>query len=182
MKQWITIFIAVGLWISSSRAQAPQSADDILDEAISIAGKEKKNVFIIFHASWCGWCHKMDTAMNDPAVRKFFNDNYVIRHLTVYESKSKKSLENPGAEDLLKRYKGDDEGIPYWMIFDREGQLLADSKIRKPGESLDDGANTGCPAKENEVDHFVKVLKQTSRLKESDLATIKKRFRLNDSH
>lgn len=177
------ILFAVGcLFLSAaSKAQAPPSAGDILKQAYSTAGKEKKNVFVIFHASWCGWCKKMDTAMNDLAVKKFFTDNYVIRHLVVYESKGKENLENPGALDLLKKYKGDDQGIPYWFVIDKEGKLLADSKIRPEGGGLETGDNAGCPASEKEVAYFVKVLKETSLLKEAELAIIAKRFRENEN-
>ena len=162
------------------KSQATQSADPILKEAYNIAAKEKKNVFIIFHASWCGWCHKMDTAMNDASVKKFFTDNYVIRHLVVYESKGKENLENPGAIDLLKKYKGDEHGIPYWLIFDKDGKLLADSKLRAEGGGLETGGNTGCPACEKEVAYFIKVLRQTSSLNDEELANIQKRFRKNE--
>jgi len=163
------------------KSQSPEPADAILKEAGSIAAKEKKNVFVLFHASWCGWCHKMDTAMNDNFVKKFFSDNYVIRHLVVYESKGKENLENPGALDLLKKYKGDEKGIPYWLIFDKNGKLLADSKLRPDGGGLESGDNTGCPASEKEVAHFVKVLKETSSLKEDELSVIEKRFRENEN-
>ncbi len=159
---------------------APQSADEILDEAYKQAAKEKKNVFVLFHASWCGWCHKMDTAMNDPLVKKSFTDQYVIKHMVVYESKDKKGLENPGAENLLKKYKGNDLGIPYWFIFDKEGKMLADSKIRPEGGGLETGDNTGCPASEKEVEHFIKVLKSTSSIKPAQLEIIRKRFRENE--
>jgi thioredoxin-related protein len=163
------------------KSQSPEPAYVILKEAGSLAAKEKKNVFVLFHASWCGWCHKMDTAMNDNSVKKFFTDNYVIRHLVVYESKGKENLENPGALDLLKKYKGDEKGIPYWLIFDKNGKLLADSKLRPEGGGLETGDNTGCPASEKEVAHFVKVLKETSSLKDDELSVIEKRFRENEN-
>ncbi|HUZ60166.1 MAG TPA: thioredoxin family protein [Hanamia sp.] len=37
-------------------------ASQIIEEAKVEAAKTHKNVFIIFHASWCVWCHRMDTA------------------------------------------------------------------------------------------------------------------------
>ena len=111
--------------------------------------------------------------MADPSVKKYFTDNYVIEHLVVQESKTKKQLENPGAEALMVKYKGEGQGIPYWLIFDKDGNLLADSRMAN-------GDNTGCPAKESEVAHFVNVLKKTSRLKDSELAVIQKRFRKNE--
>jgi thiol-disulfide isomerase/thioredoxin len=177
-----TVLLTGFLFLSIvGKSQSPEPAEAILKEAGSVAAKENKNVFVLFHASWCGWCHKMDTAMNDNSVKRFFTDNYVIRHLVVYESKGKENLENPGALDLLKKYKGDEKGIPYWLIFDKNGKLLADSKFRPDGGGLETGDNTGCPASEKEVAHFVKVLKETSSLKNDELSVIEKRFRENEN-
>ena len=170
----IAILFALTFFISAiSFSQAPLSAEDVMATARKKAAAENKNVFLIFHASWCGWCHKMDTSMSDPAVKKYFTDNYVIEHLVVQESKNKKQLENPGAEAMMVQYKGEGQGIPFWLIFDKDGKLLADSR-------MENGDNTGCPAKENEVAHFVNVLKKTSRLKDNELAIIQKRFRRNE--
>jgi len=180
MKPGVLLFVSCLVLAAASKAQAPKSADEILKQAYTEAAKEKKNVFVVFHASWCGWCKKMDAAMNDPSVKKFFTDNYVIRHLVVYESKGKESLENPGALDLLKKYRGEDQGIPYWFVFDKDGKLLADSKLRPEGGGLETGDNTGCPASEKEVAYFLKVVKETSSLKDTELAVIQKRFRENE--
>ena len=137
-------------------AQKPASADDILQQAYKRAAKEKKNVIVIFHASWCGWCHKMDSSMNDAACKKLFDDNYVAAHLVIFESKDKKELENPGAEDVLKKLNLDKEGIPVWLVYDKDGHLLADSWVRNGGaERLTIGKNSGCPANAEEVDYFI---------------------------
>lgn len=163
----------------SAKAQVA-SADAIMKEAYQVATKEKKNVFVMFHASWCGWCHKMDTSMSDPICKKLFDDNYVIRHLVVDETKNKKEFENPGADELRKKYFGDGVGIPFWLVFDKDGKLLADSKMRAEGDGPEKGQNTGCPATEEEVNYFIDVLKKTSRLKADELSIIQKRFRRND--
>jgi len=167
----------------ASFAQArPPSASEIMTEAMQTAAKENKNVFIIFHASWCGWCHKMDTSIDDKSCKEFFQRNYVIRHLVVDESRDKKDLENPGANELRAKYHGDDEGIPFWLIFDKDGHLLADSQIRPIGMSADGkGENVGCPATEKEVTYFIEVLKKTSRMSETEQAAVQKRFRQNEN-
>src|SRR5436305_15075025 len=92
---------------------SPQPAAQVLKEAYEQAAKENKNIFIIFHASWCGWCHKMDSSMNDVSCRKSFDDNYVIRHLVVQESRDKKNLEKPGEDEYLPKHNGDNQGILY---------------------------------------------------------------------
>jgi thioredoxin-related protein len=168
MRQFLIMNIFL-LMVAAAFAQQPPSAETVLKEASQVAAKENKNVFIIFHASWCGWCHRMDTLMNNRDCKKFFDDNYVVRHLVVLESNGKEDLENPGALDLLRKYKAEKQGIPFWLIYDPKGNLLADSQS-KPGE------NTGCPATREEVDYFLKVLQKTSPLKKDQLAVIEKNF------
>jgi thioredoxin-related protein len=159
------------------QAQQAPTAEKVLKDAMQKAGREHKNVFVIFHASWCGWCHRMDSIMNNAACKKLFSDNYVVEHLTVMESKSKVSMENPGGQELLKKYNGEGQGIPFWLIFDAKGNLLADCQIRPEGAALTTkGENTGCPATKEEVAHFLKVLKKTSTLNAAQLAVVEKNF------
>jgi thioredoxin-related protein len=48
-----------------------------MEAAYKKASNEKKNIILIFHASWCSWCKKMDAAtFKDPAVVKYMNDNF----------------------------------------------------------------------------------------------------------
>lgn len=181
MKYLLLFALTFILSFSNIDAQpAALSADEVMKQAYQVAAKENKNVFLMFHASWCGWCHKMDKSMNDPVCKKFFDDNYVICHLVVDEAKDKKQLENPGADEMRKKYYGDGQGIPFWLIFDRDGNLLADSKVRATGEGLEQGENTGCPATEKEVEYFISVLDKTSKLSKEQAAVIRKRFRENE--
>ncbi|TCJ17473.1 thioredoxin family protein [Flaviaesturariibacter flavus] len=157
-----------------TEAPAIPSADAVLAEARKVAAADKKKILVLFHASWCGWCKKLEKALDDPEMKPLFQKNYVIRWLTVYESPNKKALENPGAEDLLKQYKGNDQGIPYFLVFDGKGKMLADSQ-KSPGE------NIGCPAEPDEIAHFVKVLRKTGQFTDSELQQIAERFKKNKS-
>lgn len=174
------VFVVCFMTIRCMSQTLAPAADVILKAAYDRAGKEDKKVFVIFHASWCGWCHKMDSSMNDISCRDFFENNYVTCHLTVDESKGKEYLENPGAKEFRKKYKGENAGIPFWLIFDRDAQLLADSMIRPDGAGFEaKGDNSGCPASKAEVTYFIKVLKKTSRLTMAQLSVIAKRFSQN---
>ena len=135
------------------------------------AAKENKNVFVIFHASWCGWCKKMDASMNDATTKKYFNDSYVTVHLTVQETPENKKLENPGAAEYLKTLKGETAGLPFFVILNNTGKVLEDS--------FENGGNIGCPASESEVAAFIILLKNTSTINKEGLETIAARFKQN---
>ena len=175
----LTLLFLISGSDATAQTQVPASGK-ILAAAYAKATREKKNVIILFHASWCGWCRKMDSALNDQACKAFFENNYVITHLTVDESKDKKFLENKGADLIRKKYHGEKAGLPFWIIMDKNGKLLGDSFIRKEGQSENTaGENIGCPAAENEVEAFTRLLKKTSRLTDEQLAVIADRFKKN---
>ena len=174
------LLLLMGLSFAGRTQAPPPTADAILNEAYTQAAKENKKVMILFHASWCGWCKKMEASLNEPALKKSFDDNYVIKWLVVEESKGKENLENPGAMDLLTKYGGAKSGIPFWLVFDTSGNLLADSQMRPAGTPLTTpGDNIGCPASEKEVTAFVDILKATSSIKEPELSLIRARFLKN---
>ena len=179
MKKYLCLLSLLFVTTIINAQPAPASADEIMKEACQQAMRENKNVFIIFHASWCVWCHRMDSSMNDPACKKFFDDNYVVRHMVVDESKDKKNLENPGANEMRNKYGGDDQGIPYWLIVDAKGNLMFNSRTRS-ANSDSVGNNVGCPASENEVNYFIEVLKKTSKLSATEEQAIVTRFRKNE--
>jgi len=175
------IFISTLLIFSTAIVgqQKPVSAEVIIKDAMAKASKAHKNVFVIFHASWCGWCHKMENAMNDASIKDFFEKNYVVEHITIDESKDKKDLENPGGDELRKKYHGDEQGLPYWFIIDANGNFLADSRLKTESDANAKAVSVGCPAEKDEVTYFTKVLKKTSRLTDAQLGLIEQRFLKN---
>lgn len=168
---------------ASLNAQTAAPAEEVLQKAYKKADEEKKNVFVLFTASWCGWCKVMNKSLNDSTVKPLLEKNYVITHLVINEFEKNKHLENPDAKAFFKKFNGEKQGIPFWLVLNKNGDLLADSRIRPAGASLDaPGDNIGCPAKENEVAEFIQVLRKTSTLNEGELNLIATRFRKNKSH
>jgi thioredoxin-related protein len=181
MKNIFLIPLLLFITVTSLFAQkVPLSSEEIMKEAFASAKKQNKKVLVMFHASWCGWCHKMDTSLNDASVKKFFDDYFVIRHLVVFESKGKENLENSGALEMLERHEGKDQGIPFWLIFDKDEKFLFDSRMPASVNGTVKLQNTGCPASKEEVEYFIDVLKKTTDLKEDQLEKIRTRFRRNE--
>ena len=150
-------------------------------DASTRAAAANKNVILIFHASWCGWCHKMDSSLSDPACKAYFDRSYVIAHVDIDETPDHKQEENPGAYELRKTHRGEGQGLPYWVILDPQGNLLADSQLRPEGAAAaSKGDNIGCPAAVNEVSHFISILRSTSHITPAEEAAVAERFRRNE--
>lgn len=176
MRKLLFSLLLSGLLVYTGHAQVVP-ADEQLKDACAKAGKENKNVFVMFTASWCGWCHRMKNSMSDGEVKSYFDASFIPLYFVVDESADKKNLETPGAQDFRTRFGGNNQGIPFWLVFDKDGNLLADSM--KPDGSPNGKINSGCPAEPEEVDYFISVLKKTTKLDKEQLEKIEKRFRKN---
>ena len=179
----VLLFVLIGYGAFAQQTTPPPAADVVMKEAYAKAKAEHKNVILMFHASWCGWCKKMTACIEDPTCSKFFDDNYVVTYLDILERGDKKSLENPGAMDVLKNFNGDPEGgIPYWVLITPKGKVIGTSYMPHadgtPGTAKD---NVGCPAEDNEVAYFTDLLKKSSKLTDDDLGVIATRFHKNKS-
>lgn len=181
MKTTIVLLFVLLSYGALAQQATPPQADAVMKEACAKAKAEHKNLILMFHASWCGWCKKMTACFEDPTCSKYFDDNYVITYLDILERDGKKGLENPGAMDVLKNLHGNPEGgIPFWVVMTPEGKVLGNSYLPHadgtPGTAND---NVGCPAEDNEVAYFTGLLKNSSKLTDDQLAVIATRFHKN---
>jgi thioredoxin-related protein len=171
--KYFSVFVLTIVFMIDANAQTTPGADAVLKDAFAKAAGEHKKVMVIFRASWCGWCEVMDASLNDASVKGFFDKNFVITHLTIDESKSKKNLENTGAAELNKKWGGGEQGIPFWVILDKDGTLLVNSNDER-------GENVGCPGTGKEVQYFVQVLKKTTSINSQEVSAVVKRFGKNE--
>ena len=172
MKFKIAFIFLATFYLTTSNIYAQDSANSLLEKAQLKAKKENKKIFVKFEASWCGWCHRMTKNMKAESTKNFFIDNFILLPLVVFESPNNKKLENPGAEDLIKKFNNGKSkvGLPFWFILDTDLNLISDSYDANK-------QNLGCPATKEEVDEFIKKLKIiVPNIKESDVNNIKKQF------
>lgn len=148
---------------------AQEKADVVLNKALTEAKSKNKNVLLMFHASWCKWCHVMEKNMNLPEAKPIFDKKFVTTYVDVQEMGEKKKLENPGGEVLMEKYKGKEAGLPFWLVLNPKGEVLADS-------FNDKNENLGCPSTAEEVDVFVAKLKKSSKMNDNELQTVKQTF------
>ncbi|MFY0630826.1 MAG: thioredoxin family protein [Flavobacteriaceae bacterium] len=172
MKIKVLVFFIAALFAVNFEATAQESTTVLLENAQKKAKKEGKSILVKFEASWCGWCHKMTKDMKAKGTKKFFSDNFVTVAVVVKESTKNKKLENPGGEDLIKKFnKGSSRvGLPFWLILDSNLELITDSYDSN-------GQNLGGPASPAEVQEFIKKLKMAvPSFTDADAEMITKQF------
>ncbi|HEX3934613.1 MAG TPA: thioredoxin family protein [Puia sp.] len=155
----------------------PPSADEIIKQACAEATATHKKVMVLFHASWCTWCHKLDTLMASPECKPLFDQYFVVCHLIISEAPEKRDQENPGAQELYDKYADRNSGIPFFLIMTPDGTVIADSRIKpagaKPGSS---GNNIGYPASKAEIDYYLRTLRETTSLTAAQLTIIREKL------
>ncbi len=150
----------------------PPSSEELLAKARQKAVAEHKTVFVHFGASWCAWCGRLDGFLDRADIKPVLERYFVPVELVVQEQGKNEKLNTPGADALLARLGGFDEGIPYFAFLDAEGALIVNSKA--PGS----GRNIGYPGEPAEVDWFGQMMRKAApNASKADLAAIEAALR-----
>ncbi len=137
----------------------PLNADQVYEQALALAKKENKRVFLQFGAPWCGWCHRLDDFLAEPDIAKIMAQDYILVKIDLDRM--------AGAEAIDKRIRKQGGGIPWHAILDAEGKVLITSDGPK--------GNIGYPVKPAEIAHFIQMIKETSRnITPGHISTIQK--------
>ncbi len=166
----IAASLAFALFATASFAQTPMPAEKLLESAKVVAASSNKNVMVVFHASWCGWCKKFEAFINEPKFKPLFLNSYEIVRLDILENPDKKNLENEGGEDIFNNLGGKGGGIPFFAVMSPKGKVLVTSN--REDKTKKKGVNIGHPAAPEEIAHFMDVLRKTSKMSEKERAEI----------
>lgn len=164
----LTIGFFAGLTLLA--AEAPPPASVVMETARTAATTEHKSVFLIFHASWCGWCRKLDQFIETPEIKPIIDKYFVVARVTVLETGAKKSLNNPGGDEVLAQAGGKDIGLPFFAFLNKNGETVVNS-IR-PGEGKAAERNIGHPVQPQEVDWFLVMVKKAAPAMTPDEAKV----------
>jgi thiol:disulfide interchange protein len=143
-----------------TKHQAPHlKADDLFDKALARAKAEDKRVFLHFGAPWCIWCKRLEAWMDRPEVEALLAKDFIDLKIDVDRT--------VGGNDLLKRYRPEAGGIPWFVLLDARGTNLADSGQGKQ--------NIGFPGAPEEIDQFASMLdKARVRITPEDVDALKR--------
>jgi thiol:disulfide interchange protein len=133
-------------------------ASEVLAAALAEAGDADKLVFLHSGAQWCGWCRRLETWMTRPEIVEILAKDFVPVKIDMDRML--------GAKAINDRYVDGYGGIPWIVILDPDGELVADS-------FNEEGRNIGSPYYDWEIEYFGVMMRQVARnISEADIETM----------
>ena len=95
----------------------PADAQKDLGTALAAAGKDHKNILVVFGGNWCYDCHVLDAAFHSKEIAPLVAANYHVVHINIGEYNHNTELAERFKVPLKK-------GVPAIAVLDSKGNLL----------------------------------------------------------
>lgn len=151
--------------------QSAVSADKLLDNAIATAKNENKNVFAISTATWCPPFQALKQILHDEVIQPMLEKKYVFVYMYSAEKGKLMKNNNPGTVELLEKYEGHINAVPYWFIIDTTGRKLADSYNKAGSKEYISYPDTKILLKD-----FMNILKNSSDFTTTEISLLSMRL------
>ena len=132
------VFLALS-FTTNTKTNSPSTIDGAvewltIEEAITLAQKEPKKIFIDVYTVWCGWCKTMDkNTFQNPTIAKYLNENYYsvkfdaeYKEDIVFNGKTYKFIKNGrrGYHELAAELVRGRLSFPTTVFLDEEQRLI----------------------------------------------------------
>jgi thiol-disulfide isomerase/thioredoxin len=156
-------------------------AETILAAAQKQAKHEHKGIFLIFGASWCGPCKRLDAFLNEPTNRSVIEKYFIVTRLTVAEQYGgNPKLNTPGGDKLFTQFGGPGNSVPFLVLLNNKANLITNSNRPIGNDKID---NIGYPDEPLEILWFVSMLKQAApAMSDSEEKTLGEWLKKSASH
>jgi hypothetical protein len=158
------LLIALSLVVAATACSgdAPKkTAQDLLNDGLAAAKKEKKHVFLVIGSLGCNCTVFLDDYHKDPAVRKILEPHYVFVRIEWPKV--------PGGKEFWESYAKGKLRDPIWVILDSSGKALAIS-----GESQ----TAGYPKSPADLTHYTNSLQFGSpKLTDGDIDVLHQKLK-----
>ena len=137
------------------------SAEVLLNNALTQAKIENKLVFLRFSETWCSYCTRMQNILDRPNMQRILGKELIDLKIDLTNT--------PGARPIYKKYTHEVGGVPWFAFLDTAGAAAA--------TSVGPEGNIGCPATDGEIIFFTGELKRTTKLSDSELEEVAYEFK-----
>ncbi|MGO8672300.1 MAG: thioredoxin family protein [Capsulimonadaceae bacterium] len=156
---------------ASTRTYSSLPAMTAVANTETLAASQHKNVFVVFHASWCPDCRQFEAFLDLPTVKPIMDSHYTMLWLDEFEHSGSDVPQNSGAQELMDNYgEGKADGIPFFAVIDPEGNVLARGFTRN-------GDVMGMPTTSDDFDTFIAMIHDTSPgITDDELAMLRRQL------